>query len=306
MKRLVSVALIIVLGISLLTGCQKTGGEEGIAEEVASSPQRVVALSSSWANLWSLAGGELMGVTSDVTEDSAMKERVNLSSEYQVIGTVQKPNLEMILALEPDLVLVSADLGAHKPVVEALKEAGITYYELKLEAFVDYLGALKDFTELTGKTERFATYGTALQQEIEELIAQVPEEKTGQTALLMRAFSSGLNAISGEHVVCDIFDHIGITNVTETTGLMLEDLSLEAILEANPDYIFIITMGDEEKSRENIKATLEADPAWQTLSAVQNDQVIYLDKELYHYKPNEKWVQAYEGILQTVYPDTYQ
>ena len=305
MKRLVVALVIMVLGVGLLTGCKKEQEEASSTETESVGPKRVVALSSSWANLWSLAGGELMGVTADVTTDEEMKARVSLSQDYQQIGTVQKPNLEMILGLEPDLILVSEDLGAHQPVVATLEEAGIAYYELKIESFDDYLEALLDFTELTGEKERYKEYGTDLRDEIDQLIAEVPEEEKGQSALLMRAFSSGLNAISGEHVVCDIFEHIGISNVTETTGLMLEELSLEAILEANPDYIFILTMGDEEKAKENIRVNLEADPAWQTLTAVQNDRVVFLEKELYHYKPNEKWVQAYAGILQTVYPDTY-
>ena len=62
----------------------------------AALAERVVCLYGSFAEAWVQAGGELAGVT-----DDAVNER-GLETDAQIIGTTKTPNLELILALEPD------------------------------------------------------------------------------------------------------------------------------------------------------------------------------------------------------------
>ena len=41
------------------------------------------------------------------------------------------------------------------------------------------------------------------------------------------------------------------------------------------------------------------------LSAVQEGRVYVLPRELFHYKPNARWAEAYEYLLAILYPDVY-
>ena len=58
----------------------------------------VVSLYGSFAETWELAGGELAGVTEDAVEERHM----DLGEGVETIGSVKSPNLEAILALDPD------------------------------------------------------------------------------------------------------------------------------------------------------------------------------------------------------------
>jgi iron complex transport system substrate-binding protein len=85
----------------------------------------------------------------------------------------------------------------------------------------------------------------------------------------------------------------------------LEDLSIEEIIQEDPDFIFVTTMGDEQKAIEALKNGIETNPAWKSLSAVENDRYIILPKELFHYKPNAKWGESYRYLAEIIYPEIF-
>lgn len=131
------------------------------------------------------------------------------------------------------------------------------------------------------------------------------ENAAAPTALFLRAFSTGVKVKARDHVVCDILADIGADNVAAGNPA-LEELSLEAIIAADPQFLFVVTMGsDEEKALAAFDALLASNPAWGTLTAVQEGRVYVLPRELFHYKPNARWAEAYKYLLAILYPDLY-
>ncbi|HKL58169.1 MAG TPA: ABC transporter substrate-binding protein, partial [Sphaerochaeta sp.] len=145
----------------LATGCAREGSQpasnastplfqftDDLQREVllTQRPERVVALSSSFAQTWLLAGGSLVGVTSDAFS----REALCLDEEVTLIGTIKDPNSEAILALEPDFVLLSADLPSHLALSDLLTECSIPHAYFHVETLDDYLTMLNRCTTLTG------------------------------------------------------------------------------------------------------------------------------------------------------------
>jgi iron complex transport system substrate-binding protein len=259
-----------------------------------------VALSSSIAELWLLAGGSLTGVTSD-----ALTERhFDLAPDIRNVGSIVTPNLELILETEPDLVLLSPDLAAHQSIAETLGAIGVGVYAVKVETLDDYLAALQAFTQITGAADAFERNGATVQARIVELLARLPEGRVEQTALFFRAYTSGITTIVDEHPVCAILDDIGVRNIARGASV-LKDLSVEKILDADPDFIFIVSQGNEEKAALNIARSFTSHPAWASLKAVQTGRLVILPKALFHFKPNVRWADAYAYMLHIVYPEIY-
>ena len=50
-----------------------------------------------------------------------------------------------------------------------------------------------------------------------------------------------------------------------------------------------------------LAAATAANPAWSSLSAVQNGRYITLDPTLYLAKPNAQWDAAYQGLFDNLY-----
>ena len=70
-------------------------------------------------------------------------------------------------------------------------------------------------------------------------------------------------------------------NIADDNEGLLEDLSLESVIEADPDYILVMTMGSEKNAKTYMAENIENTPAWSELSAVKNGRYIYLPKDLF-------------------------
>lgn len=97
---------------------------------------------------------------------------------------------------------------------------------------------------------------------------------------------------------------LGVYNIADNAAILLDGLSIEEILSEDPDFIFVSTMGDEEAARAYMDSVFES-PAWQNLSAVKNHKYYYLPKDLFQYKPNARWYDAYQYLAELLYPEVY-
>ena len=99
------------------------------------------------------------------------------------------------------------------------------------------------------------------------------------------------------NVMGELVYALGCENIADSDDSLLENLSLEHIVVEDPDYIFICQHGDDPDA---IKAHMEEfiaeNPAWSELTAVKEDRVYYMEKELYTLKPNDRWAEAYEKV----------
>jgi len=264
-------------------------------------PSRVVSLVGSYAETWLLAGGELIGVTNDVMTE----RKLDLSEDTQIVGTIKDPNLEIILDLAPDFVLLSPDIESHVKAASTLEKANILHGFFKVEHFEDYLNMLDICTDITGNKELYDKNGLQVKKQIDEVLEKV-ENQDGPDILFIRAMSSGAKAKYDDNMACKILDDLGTTNIAAKHESLLEELSMEIIIQEDPEYIFVVTMGDSEKAINALKEGIEKDPAWGNLSAVKNGNYIVLPKELFHYKPNAKWSESYEYMAKILYPEIFQ
>lgn len=294
--RLKIIAIIAVVIVAV--GCsvffiQKAYNKNNASNDIPQNPQSVVALSSSLTEIWLLAGGTVVGTTSD-TLDRNFPE---ITEDVTVVGSVKDPNIEEILALEPDYVILNDALTGHLALEEPLKNAGVPYYFTHIETFDDYLASLQVFCDLTGNMEKYQQNGTDVQVQIDNAINSYTLPSDVPNYLVMRVHSSGYDIMTEDNVVCNILDTLGLKNIAQNDENALDDLSLENILETDPDYIFITTMGNPQDATQNLEQMFTLQPAWQQLTAVKENHVNILEKELFHYKPNAKWGQAYEEII---------
>lgn len=268
----------------------------GAEVTVMTNPKKVVALSASLAQIWLQAGGSIIGTTGDALEEGRLDTAL-IDSDIQNIGTIKDPSAELILSLNPDLVILSPTIAGHKSAAAILQETGIPFYYADADSFNDYLDVYKDFTELTGRSDLYESLGVSQKTAIEQTLAAMPEGEN-PTVLILRAFSSGVKAKADGTVLTNILDDFGVVNIASDDNAMLESLSLEKVVEDNPDYIFIVYMGDEsEETEQYLKENLYNDPVWATLAAVRERRVFIMPQDLFHYKPNDRWAEAYAYLL---------
>lgn len=307
-RRILAVMLALCL---LVSGCTavKLGPSAGITVTdslgrevtVVPSPAKVVTLSHSLADLWYTSGGDLLGITQDTLEQRDMPFD---PWEMEVIGTVKSPNTEKILSMVPDLVLYSPDIAGQREAAAILEKAGIPCYAAIIDTFARYKEVLADMTALTDCPHLYEKYGTNAEEEISAMLSLVPADEKPRV-LFLRASSSSVKAKAEGHVVCDILAAAGADNIGASEDSLLEDVSLEAVLEADPEYLFIATMGEADEAVSHLEDTFFSSPVWGQLTAVRDAHVYILPEDLFHHKPNTQWSYAYVHILELLYPEVF-
>ena len=268
------------------------------------APPRVAALTGSYADIWCTAGGRdtLVASASDAWTDFDL----GLGEEVANIGGAMGVSVEELLAAAPDLVLASTNIPSNQEMLPALEAAGVDVAFFSVDTFEDYLRMLEICTGLTGSPEAYQTYGEAVAEEIEAARARAAaalEEQGPEKVLYIRAAASVVKPKgSSGTVLGEMLADLGCINIADQDQSLLEDLSMEAILAADPDKILIVLQGaDPEPAKAQLEGEVFSNPAWQQLTAVREGRVYYMDKDLYHLKPNARWGEAYDHLVEILY-----
>ena len=203
----------------------------------------------------------------------------------------------MILSSDLDLLILMPSLQNHLAMAETLNMAGVNYAYFDVEHFEDYLELMKLFTEMTGRPELYEANAEALKPRIEAALDHARMEEP-KKVLILRTSSGKIKALNSETMVGRMLQEFGCENIADSQSGLLTDLSLEAIVREDPDYIFVSCMGDTNEGIALLESTLAANPVWDTLQAVKNGRCHYLEKELFHYKPNARWGESYEKLAE--------
>ena len=303
-KRSAAFLLLIATAIILISGCSgQTSQQENITFTDASNtpitlthtPKRVAVLLSSFADIWVTAGGTVdITVCESVSRGFAGKDAILVDE-----GAGKSIDIERLIDAKPDLVIGSADIAAQTDAVVLCRKAGIPAGVFRVECFEDYLKVLKTFTNITGNPDRYLQDGVNVQLDIEKAINIYRASEVKNKILFIRsgASSSSMKAKTAQdHFACQMLKELGTVNIADEAPILLDGLSFEEILLQDPDYIFVSTMGDETAAKEFVASVL-SQPQWQSLNAVKNAKVYYLPKELFQFKPNKRWSEAYQYLI---------
>lgn len=268
-------------------------------EVTVENPQRVATMIGSFTDIWLLAGGEVVAAA----KDSWTSFDLGLSEDVVNFGSHVEPDVEQLLAAKPDFVIASANTDADIELEEILTQAGITVAYFAVSDFEEYLHMLDICTKITGREELYQQYGLDVKAQIEAVKERV--DGSAPTVLFLRASSSSVKAKGSEGSVGgEILADLGCVNIADSDESLLDDLSMEAIITADPAYIFVTTQGtDTDAALKIVEDTLLTNPAWNSLTAVQQGKYYVLDKSLYNLKPNARWGEAYEKLADILYPE---
>ena len=267
---------------------------------VASPPRRVAALIGSFAEIWCLAGGQ--ETLAAAAGDAWTQFDLGLGPEVADLGGVKEISTETLFAVQPDLVLASSNTAADVALLDLLEEAGLTAAYFNVSAFPDYLRMLEICTRLTGCPENYERYGAAVQGQVDA--ARARADGSAPTVLYVRATGSSCKVKnSQDSVLGEMLADLGCVNIADSAAGLLENLSLEVIVDQDPAFIFAVVQGsDPSKAEALLDATLLSHPAWASLTAVREGRFHVMDQRLYNLKPNADWGIAYEQLADILYP----
>lgn len=270
-----------------------------------SRPTNVAVLFSSYAEIWQIAGGKVK-----ITVGDSIKRGFSTDGEVTLVDDSNGANIdiEQLIACKPDFVIGSADIAAQTEACNFCANAGIPSALFKVENIDDYLSMFKICTDITGNSDAYQKNGVDVAEAIDHIKQTVTDYTKGKEPikiLFVRAGSSARSTkakTAQDNFAAEIIQDLGTYNIAENAKVLLDGLSLEEIVAENPEYIFISIQGSENAAKKHIQALFDSD-GWKDLSAVKNSNYIFLPKDLFHYKPNARWAEAYKYAADILYPE---
>ena len=304
MKKIIAILLMILV----LAGCAAPETEEeGFAftddlgrEVTVASTERVACLIGSFADMWYLAGGAEHIVAA--AKDTWTYFDLPLSEDVVNLGGTKELNLEQLIACQPDFVIASCNTDSQVELKDTFDAMGLAVAYFDVSTFEDYLRVLEIFTQITDRAEFYHLYGDMVGHQVDRALARV--DGSEPSVLYIRVTGSSAKVKNSEgSVLGEMLNDLGCRNIADSRESLLEQLSMEVILQEDPDYIFVILQSADPAAAEQVmEATLLSNPAWNALTAVREGRFYILDQTLYNLKPNERWGEAYEKLAEILYP----
>ena len=247
--------------------------------------------------MWLLAGGKLVASVNDAWDSLDL----GLDDSVVKLGAILEPNVELLIASQPDFVIASANTKPDVEMLATLENAGITVAYFDVNNYEDYIAMLDICTDITGRKDLYEKNGVSVRTEVENAKKQI--DGSNPKILLLRAASKNIKAKGSDGIVSgEILKDLGCVNIADSDSSLLDDLSLEAIVKEDPDFIFVTIQGtNTEAALKNVDTLLKSNPVWKSLTAVKNNRYYVLDKSLYNFKPNERWGEAYQKLADILY-----
>ncbi len=215
-----------------LTVTDDLGNSVTIEEE----PERVVSLSPSNTEiLFALdAGDRVVGRTDYCNYPPE-------AAEVPSIGTYTSPNTEQIISMEPDVVFASDYIDdAIRSQVEGAGAQVIVFAATDMETVEQNILLAGQVLNQNEEAQAVVDGMEAEMAELEEILAANTEEKSAFIDL-GSYYSAGPGSLLG-----NMLEDIGVRNVAADSGEMWPQLSVEKIIESNPDvYISLYSTPED-------------------------------------------------------------
>lgn len=277
--------------------------DAGRTVQVPKKPSSTVFLLNSFLDLWYAMGGKAVARVSG-------EERIPPEAEaLPILGTLASVDLEQLIALEPDLVLLSSSKESHQNFLTVLENNDIPALALEVFGYHDTLRILDLFARINGRPDLFKEVALGMAEEIEGFISRIPEENNPSVVILF-ATSKSVTVETPYTSTGEMVSMLKARNIVDSSEEQMIfatnnriPFSIENIVAADPDYILVSLMGDEEKARQALEKEIQANPAWNNLTAIKEGRLVFLPKKWFVYKPGMEMLDALQYLAEILYPE---
>ncbi|MGU3575208.1 ABC transporter substrate-binding protein [Brucellaceae bacterium C25G] len=254
--------------------------DRGIDITFNHQPERLAAISYLGVDL-AISLGIKPVATTYMEKDREPDYLAGQTENIPKIGQRAKPNLELLSQASPDIIVAMRRYTiANAPQFEKIAP----YVAYNMELLDESYKEVSDLATLFGKQARGEEVNTDFKAHLKEYAEKAPKDTHPRFQIMW----SGDTPFSfhTENTAASIVAALGGDNIMgpmSTAGKFGEEISLETMLEKDPEVIFIYDGGAERPHENN--------PIWQQLSAVKNNRVYYV---------GDHWVESNGPIAREI------
>ena len=310
MKKSITLFTAILSVFFLLIGCNAKGNDKASATKTEKgkekieitdlsgrkvtfdkTPESFATLSMGDMDIIHALGGKIIGrPDTKLTLPEELKKA-------QVIGNAHQPNFEQIASLKPDVLVANNGFQKNVPTVEGQGT----------KVVISTANSVQDIQkniEIYGAVMKKEDKAKELNQKMNDQMKKY-EKKSDVKALLVYGAPGTYLAALPTSLSGDILEKTGGKNIAAGFPEMKEypqyaQLSVERIIEANPDVIYLITHGDPKSVKKAFEGEMMKNEAWKNLEAVKQNRVVILPPDLFGSNPGTKVTEAMDFMYKSI------
>lgn len=251
-------------------------------------PSNIVSVGNGELDIIYALGGELVG------RATTYNEELNTQfADVVQVGNTHEFDLEKIASLKPDVVLANNPLNMKD--IAGIEGIGSQIILTHANSVSDIQDQITLFGEMIQKQDKAKELVAGIEQKVADIKAETVDSKTrvlliyGAPGTYMAALPNSLSGnllelVGGENIASD---YPAIEKYPQYA-----QLNTERIVEANPEYIFLMTHADPSAVKEGFINEMAQNPAWNSIDAVKNERIEILPADLFGDNPGTRVVDA--------------
>ncbi len=276
--------------------------------EVKKNPKRVVALDNRTFETLSDFGVKLLAAPKDVM---AKTSPYVSDDSVENIGNHREPNLELLAAADPDFVIVGQRFAKYyDQIKELLPNATIVDFSYDVSEKSEHSGenlinGFKESTLALGQIFEKEDKAQELVDKLDKSIKEAKEAYDGQSvmSLVVSGGDIGYAAPKSGRVWGPLYEVLGLKPSLEIDNSSSDhkgdDISVEAIAESNPHYLFVLDRDQATSDAETstpAKDVINNSPALQGLDTIKNNRIYYAPDDTYTNESIQTYTKIFEGL----------
>lgn len=219
--------------------------------------------------------------------------------EKEKIGGMEY-NIEKIISLSPDIVFAHESIvGMADAGLQQLRDAGVKVYVVPdAKDFNSTYTTIEDIGRATGKHEEAQAIIKDMKAKVEEVQEKVANVKTKKTVFVENSDVPEIYTPGNGTFMQEILTMVNAENIMADQEGWFQ-VSPEEIISRNPD-VMLITYDYVEGIVEKVKTR----DGFDTVTAVQNDEVIQVDEDATS-RPGPRLVDGLEEVAKAIYPEAF-
>lgn len=218
------------------------------------------------------------------------------NEKKEIIGTLLEPNIEKIVAMQPDLIIATKE-GNRKQAVEKLKEIGIEVYIMNApENFEQVCRGFSELAKVVNRQKQADAIVTECKLRVTFVKTQIEDEEP--VNVFWQIGTNPVFTVNSKTFVNDFFKLAGGVNIFGDMKMKYPKVTREEVIKRNPDVIMMTTMGNVTEQEEKYWRKFK------NMNAVKNNRIYVLDEELFTNPTPTSMAEGIEKIKEILWGQT--
>jgi iron complex transport system substrate-binding protein len=211
------------------------------------------------------------------------------------VGTHLRPNMELVLGLQPDLIIHAVGRKHGHEVIRQIQQKGFTVAVFQPRNFAELFSVIERLGILTGEEASAQALVSGQRSRLRQIDLRLATSKDRPRVFFEVRYPNLLGAAQGS-MVNDVILKAGGLNCLPNEKKLVR-INIETLIGYDPD-VYVVQRGPMNRN----PGSPESRPNFQVLKAVQRGRVFFVDEYVFS-RPGPRSVEAVEKLAAYLHPE---